>query len=243
VRRTTGEALAFWPYAKRNLSVWAYGLGLCIPILSIFTMISQARWLKNNGAAGYDVGRYRVDADKLTTLRSISAALVILSLFGAMIYFTVQEQIERRAFETGQRWTNPITLAEVQVPAGWIPSAQTNDQGQAIYVFTNPRENLTVIFGKEDLSLGMSGGACAQAFPHAVKASMTLAATTASVSVNGRNSWSTSGHVAGDLMQAISVTIVQRDRQMWRTVAVRLKSVSADTDSYKVLRARLFSSI
>ncbi len=38
---TTGEALAFWPYAKRNLSVWAYGLGLCIPFFSIFTMIPR----------------------------------------------------------------------------------------------------------------------------------------------------------------------------------------------------------
>jgi GYF domain 2/RDD family len=126
VRRTTGEALAFWPYAKRNFNVWAYGLGLCIPILSIFTMISQARWLKNNGATGYDVGRYRVDADKLTTLRSISAALVILSLFGAMIYFTVQEQIERRAFETGQRWTNQSRLLRCRcLPDGYRPRKRT----------------------------------------------------------------------------------------------------------------------
>ncbi len=146
---------------------------------------------------GYDVGRYRVDAVKLTPLRSISAALVILSLFGTWIYFTVQEQIDRRAFETGHGWTNPVTLAEVQVPAGWISSTHTNEQGQPIYVFSNPRENLTVVFGTEDLSVGMSGGAYAQAFPYAVKASMNLAPASASASFNGRNSWSTSGHVVG----------------------------------------------
>lgn len=243
VRRTTGEALEFWPYAKRNLSVWAYGLGLCIPIFSVFTLISQARWLKHDGATGYDIGRYRVSAVELTALRSIVAGSAILSLFGAIVYFSVQEQIDRRGFETGQGWTNPITLAEVRIPAGWIPSAQTNDQGQAIYVFTRPRDNLTVVFGKEDLSVGMSGGAYAQAFPYAVKASMNLAPTSASATINGSNSWSTSGHVVGDSTQAVSVTIVQRNRQMWRTVAVRLKSVSADTDSYRLLRGYLLSSI
>ena len=72
---------------------------------------------------------------------------------------------------------------------------------------------------------------------------MNLAPTSASISVNGRNSWSTSGHVVGDPTRTVSVTIVQRDRQMWRTVAVRPNSVSADTESFRVLGARLFSSI
>ena len=157
VSRTTGEALTFWPYAKRNLSVWAYGLGLCIPFFGIFTMISQARWLKKNGVTGYDVGRYRVDAVKLTPLRSISAALVILPLFGTVIYFTVQEQIDRRAFETGHGWTNPVTFAEVQVPAGWSFYAHERARATDLHILEIRRENLTVVFGTEGLIRGYVG--------------------------------------------------------------------------------------
>ena len=241
VRRTTGEGLTFWQYAKRNFSVWAYGLALCIPLFSIFTMLYQARQLKGMGATGYDVGRYRVDAAELTPLRTVSIGVVILSLLAAYVYFSFQDQIDRHAFNAGQQWTNPITFAEVQVPAGWVPAAQTNEQGQAVYTFTSPRENLIVVFGKEDLS-GISGGAYAQAFPYAVKASMKLAPTSAQPPLNGRNRWTTSGYLVADFTQAVSVTIVQHDKQMWRTVAVRLNSLNPDTESYQVLQARLFSS-
>ena len=148
-----------------------------------------------------------------------------------------------KALLSGQRWTNPITLAEVQVPAGWIASADTNNQGQAIYLFTNPREYLTVVFAKEDLPVGISAGAYAQGFPFAVKAEMNLAPITASGILNGRNSWNTSGHLVEDSTHAVSVTIVQRDKQMWRTVAIRLKSLNPNTDSYRLLRDRLLSSI
>jgi hypothetical protein len=155
----------------------------------------------------------------------------------------VAQQSEQRSYLIGHRWTNPITSAEVQIPPGWIASSQSNDQGQLVHMFTYPRDNLMVVFGREDLSRGMTGAAYAQAFPFAVKNAMALDKTVETGLLSGKNSWSTSGHMVADPERRVSVTIVQRDNQMWRTVAVRFNNMPPETESYQILRDRLFASI
>jgi hypothetical protein len=167
----------------------------------------------------------------------------VLLLAGVMISLNVAQQFEQRSYLSGHPWTNPATSAEVQIPPGWIESSQINEQGQPIHMFTYPRENLLVVFGREDLSRGMTGAAYAQAFPFAVKNAMALGTTVEAGLMSGRNSWSTSGNMVSDPERRVSVTIVQRDNQMWRTVAVRFNNMPPETESYRILRERLFASI
>jgi hypothetical protein len=243
VRSMDGKALRFSAYMQRNFKVWTYDFGLCIPLISLLTMGSQAQALKKRTATGYDSGLYEVKALPLGPVRAIAAATVIVLLFALVAYLNVQEQADRRNFATGHDWTNPVTRAVVQVPPGWVSTLQTNDQGQSIYMFTYPRENLAVVFGNESLSRGMTGAAYAQAFPFAVKDAMALGAATEAGPVNGKESWTTTGYIVADSKQSVVVTIVQSGNQMWRTVAIRLNGMPPDTDSYRRLQDRLFASI
>jgi hypothetical protein len=243
VRDMADKPVPFGTYLRRNFSVWVYGFGLCIPLIAIFTMLSQAQALRKNGTTGYDKGRYRVDGVKLAPMRSFGAAALIALLMGVMVYLNVEQQSENRAYAVGHSWVNPVTFAEVQIPAGWVSSSETNDQGQPIHVFTYPREKLTVVFGSEKPQRGITGSAYAQAFPFAVKNAMMLERIAEGAPVTGRSSWNTSGHMVADATQKVTVTIVQGDNQMWRTVAVRLNNMPPETVNYRILRDRLFGSI
>jgi RDD family len=243
IRDVTDKPLPFGSHLRRNFSVWVYGFGLCIPLIAIFTMVSQARALRMNGTTGYDKGRYRVHGVKLSPMRSIGATAVMVLLMSVVVYLNAEQHSENIAYAVGHSWVNPVTFSEVQIPAGWVSSSHTNERGLPIYVFTYPGENLTVVFGSEKLQQGITGKAYAQAFPFAVKNAMMLERTAEGAPVAGRNSWNTNGYMVADATQKVTVTIVQGDNQMWRTVAVRLNNMPPETVNYRVLCDRLFGSI
>jgi uncharacterized RDD family membrane protein YckC len=243
VRTNNGDSPNLVAYFKRNFSVLWYGFAASVPFVMIVTMIFQARSISKNGTTGYDKGRFRVESRKLSAIRLACAGGLVAAFFAGIIYLNVVDRSERHAYQSGHRWRNPETLRMVEVPPGWISRSQDNEQGQPIYVFTYPRENLTVVFGMEDVRKGMNTGAYAEAFSNAVKGAMSLELPGTLGTLDGRNSWNTSGYLTADATQRVSITIVQRENQMWRTVAVRLKGMTPDTDSYHQLRGRLFASL
>lgn len=56
VRTQDGKGLSFAHYIGRNLSVWARGLALGIPLLNLYTMAKQALRLTKGKPASYDEG-------------------------------------------------------------------------------------------------------------------------------------------------------------------------------------------
>lgn len=89
VCNTLGEPLRFQDYLKRNFSIWWYGCGACIPPLSVFMMVYQARSILHNGGTAYDIGRFRVDGEKLSRLRVAVAGLLVVTILAGSIILSI----------------------------------------------------------------------------------------------------------------------------------------------------------
>jgi hypothetical protein len=72
---------------RRSLSVWAFGLGLGIPLVSLFTTIHQYNALTKKGAATYDRdGGFRVTHGPITAGRVV---LLVVAVVAFIVLFAL----------------------------------------------------------------------------------------------------------------------------------------------------------
>jgi formylglycine-generating enzyme required for sulfatase activity len=67
-------------YLSRQVGVYWYGLGMGVPLITLFTAASQYRRLKSGHQAGYDEGLFNVKARKLGVVRVLSAIFLVLAI-------------------------------------------------------------------------------------------------------------------------------------------------------------------
>jgi uncharacterized RDD family membrane protein YckC len=85
--REDGERLSLSQTVNRNLGLWVHGLGLGIPLISLFTLAKShrkgrtgapCRWEESSGARSY--------SDTDSRVRTVMVALVFLGLCGALLW-------------------------------------------------------------------------------------------------------------------------------------------------------------
>ena len=77
-----GGKMDFSGVLNRSFAVWFRGLGLGIPIVSFFTLISAHNYLKKENATSWDRdGNFTVSHGKVGIIRSIVAIIIISILF------------------------------------------------------------------------------------------------------------------------------------------------------------------
>lgn len=237
------KTLSFSSYLKRNFRVWRFGLAAGVPVFNLFTMIWQKNFICSHGTTIYDLGKYRVEARPLTKSRGYAAGCLGLLLFPGHMLLNVIVQEEHSAIKFGSKWTNPVTLQNVNVPAGWLATSQENEQGQPIYVFTHTNKRLQVIFAKEDVVARATKATYVQAFTKALEPVIILESPGKHILVAGYDGWSTNGRMAADATKKVNVTIVQRGAQMWRLVVLKFGGMDPNIEDYRILRTHLFGSL
>ena len=237
-----GQKLDFSECILRNFRVMWFGLGAFIPFITIFTMSLQYRNIKRDGTTAYDIGRYRIIDWPVSPARYLIAITFILTSFAASRMIEIEGRDDAKHFAQGQQWANPITLARVEVQSGWVASSQKTLQGQTVYIFTRPAEELQVIFGQESISANLTFGSYVQAFVRAVQKDMKLNLPGQPEGIGLHDAWTIRGNMTEDPASLISVTFLPRDERVWRVVGVRLRGADPETDAYLALRNRLLLS-
>jgi hypothetical protein len=110
-------------YWGRSFAVWAVGMGFCIPLVSLFTMLNADTRLKKNGKTDWDRWmEFSVTAEPLTILRKalivvVSTLLLAVLIMASNIVWslvnkveTTQEQAQQE--DTQQAIPQSITNAE-----------------------------------------------------------------------------------------------------------------------------------
>ena len=76
------QAIGIGNGLKREIQVWFLGLGLGIPLVTLFTMISAYRKLRDNGTTTWDAGRnhvlYRPDGPFQSAMNVLGIVLAVL---------------------------------------------------------------------------------------------------------------------------------------------------------------------
>jgi uncharacterized RDD family membrane protein YckC len=242
VTTTDGRRLRFSEYLWRNFNVWAFGFAAGFPLFSLFSMGYQGRRVSKGEAAGYDIGRYRVDGDALSTFRTVAALAVFAGLGIAMVGLSIWDKEEDRKLQVQTAWTNPVTSIRVDIPAGWIYSLDKNSLGHSIHTFTSPAQSTVAVFAMEDTA-GRPLGQYFGAFAVAVASSMTLSPDTAAQTVGTRRSLVAKGYLANDATRKLQLSFVERGTQVWRFIAIGSSSRDPDSAATRELRAKLFSSL
>lgn len=90
VRKNDGRKLSYAEALSRSYSVWTRGLGLGIPLVSLFTLIGSEGKLRTSGrtswdgAGGYVVGHQQIGALRIIAAVAIGLILTVLSIWGTI---------------------------------------------------------------------------------------------------------------------------------------------------------------
>ncbi|MFL5482863.1 MAG: RDD family protein [Gemmatimonadaceae bacterium] len=79
IATTEGDSLDFSQSLRRSTNVWIKGMGLGIPLVSLFTVLHQYQELTKKGVTSYDRGEsYKVTHGKISGIRAALLVFVVL---------------------------------------------------------------------------------------------------------------------------------------------------------------------
>jgi uncharacterized RDD family membrane protein YckC len=241
IQTVAGGRMTFGNQLKRAYKVMVYGLGFYMPLISLFTCISQFNQVKKNGSSGYDANLFRMTEQPLSGPRKFLAVSAAIASFIAMLALNAFEKYDNQRIASPKSWMNIETHLATTIPGGWDVSTETNSQGQKINIFTSGAALTQVVFASEDVPASAQLEAYISAFVRGVSTSMRVSPVGDSATV--------AGHFAkvhtGELLSPnspIEVTFVKRGNKVWRSVVVRL-GASASRRSADELRTALFQSV
>lgn len=237
----SGRPLTFGGRVKRAYWVVIYGLGFYVPLISLFTGISQHSQIKKNGSTGYDVGLFQMTERPLSGARKFIAMSVWFASFMAILGLNAFDKYDNQRIASPKSWMNIETHLATTIPGGWEISTETNSQGQKINILTSAADLTQVVFASEDVPANAQLEAYISAFVRGVSTSMRVSPEGGSATV--------AGHLAkihtGELLTPnapIEVTFVKRGNKVWRSVVIRL-GASTSRRSADELRTALFQSV
>lgn len=215
-------------YFKREFEVWIYGLGLAIPIVSLFTYVKQYRLLKAGNPASYDEGNPPVIADPGTLRMIIACALVALLFIGNAILRTEDNRMSDNLSLT-QTWVNPLTGRSADFGQTWQLTPMETDIG-SVYYFVSNELLSEAIFGHETISSDFpTVELYAAALEKALASQINFLPDWKAVEVNGVNGLRATGRSVQFPDANVEVTVAVIGNNAWRTLTFYRGSSSAQT--------------
>ncbi|MFM0009159.1 DnaJ domain-containing protein [Paraburkholderia sediminicola] len=252
-----GSRLSYAEYSRRNLAVWARGLGCGVPLVNIFTMWNQKREVNSNRQATYDVDTgYRVRAGKTGFVRKTVFGILFLALFigvSAMRATTDRQAPNTLASTSTTKsdvlapnvpptsWTNPLTGNTATVDGIWKPSSKTTADNQTVYTFAEDNDRSALFFAVED-GPNLSMGEYVLAYLRTTSSSMSLSAPESVDHSNGTETWVADGHLTSKQDLAVHVELRHIGQSFWRMVIIESHPYGED-DALKRLKQQLWGTV
>lgn len=248
VRDAEGKTLGFTAYLRRNFSMWVNGLGLWLPIITLFTMWHQSSRLKKGLPAGYDEAPgYSVRAKPANWLKIIAFIAATIGLVTVVVVLNVMDKdAERKQRQNADlkdySWENPKTFHNTPISAKWKLSKETLTPGaDPVYVFTEITDHAIIIFAAEDMqNVGFS--AYIQALKKA-NGELLFSDGGRFYARDGRDIWEGNGTMASDSTTRLNVQIAQYGSTYWRIVTIQAKPYSFSDKLVDQLRTSLWSTL
>jgi uncharacterized RDD family membrane protein YckC len=267
-----GKPLSFAQYLSRNFSMWASGLAFGLPLINLFTMANQSRRLGKGLQASYDEPTgFRVRSKPSVWVCKIAFGFAFASLFVVMAVLNSTEQATQRQaiLSTAQEsysWVNPLTRLSAKIDSRWKFSAQANDDGQQIYMFTEQAGRAVVILGSEQAP-GYSGGTevdvlpddvvfpstehmpsytledYVRAFQKSKAANMRFSDGGRFFARDGHQIWQGSGSTIDNTSNRLNIQVIQFGSAFWRVVTDQTMPYDYSDALVQQLRAALWSTV
>lgn len=218
--------LSFGQYLGRNFAIWAKGVALGFPFINLFTMAHQSGRLGKGQQASYDESTdYRVRAKPIGWLRKSSFGVAFFGLLVVMAALNSMERAAQReailsSTSENYSWVNPVTSLSAKIDSRWKNSAQKNNDGQQIYIFSERADRAVVILGVEHAT-GFTLNDYIQAFRKSTAANMRFSDGGRYFEKSGKQAWQGSGEMVDATSNRLHVQVVQVGNDFWRVVEIQ----------------------
>jgi len=240
-----GRRPSLGQHLSRNVGVWAGGLGLGIPLVTLFTMGRQHRRLNQGEQASYDDEGYRVRAKPIGWPRRIGFGVAFLVLFGCMTALEVFDRDEIRKARARQSapplaWTNPDTGRSASVVADWRYARETSVDGMVLHQFTQHSEHAVVILAAEEAN-DMSLEEYARAWTAQTMAEWRVPGGYFE-DFRGHRSWIATGEQQGGILR-IKIRLVEVENKVWRVMTIQAPPLDYTDALVEELHGRLWDTV
>lgn len=240
-----GRPLTFVQLFWRNVGVWAAGLGLGLPLVTLFTMARQHRRLKAGEGASYDDEGFRVRARPIGWGRRLgfgAAFLAAIALVVGAEVFDKEASRQEAARIAGPsfQWTNPGTGRTISVVPKWRYESATSEDGMLLHQFTEHSGHALVIIAAEEAD-GMSLAQYVRAWTPGLADAFVVPGGEYG-DFRGQPSWTVTG-TGRDENVRIKVRLVLADGKVWRLSVVQSPPVRLTDELADALGAQLWDTV
>jgi RDD family/GYF domain 2 len=248
VRRLGNGRLTTRQHLLRNFRVWASGLAFGVPVFTLGTYYFQWTRLARGVPTSYDTAaEVQVVGTPLRPWRKLAVGLAFLGVWAFFTTVLVGERHltahlrEAKAARRTVSWENALTGVKAKLEGRWQASAQKSPEGQPLFVFTEPTEQVIAILGEEKLELPLKDYVLA--FQKATASTMHF--TDAGQFATGdRPSWSASGAFQlGNMKGRFDVQVIQFGSNFWRVITVRALQSTIPDETVARLQAAVWSTV
>jgi len=89
ISKNNETTISYYEATLRTIKVWVFGLGLGIPLISLFTQISAFNKLSSNGITSWDKeGEFTIRHDDVDTWRIVLALMIVLVMLISYVKFS-----------------------------------------------------------------------------------------------------------------------------------------------------------
>lgn len=239
-----GGRPTFSQYFRRQLGVWWGGLGLGIPLVTLFTMNHQHTRVKAGDNATYDVGRFNVKARPIGWLRKATAALLTVAIGAGMLALIGLGNEQERAMRTLVSWTNPATGVKVTLPLGWTLTTvqKSKDTNTDIFLFTHRKTRVEALLASEPVSRQYSLEQYLVEWSDNTRDKMDIKPVGTQTIAKGHRVLETQGVLKGEKPIGIYATVLRKNESVWRLLFFGKDGLEESADT-RAMREVLFATL
>lgn len=243
-----GKPLSLAQYVNRNFSIWVSGLALGLPFINLFTMANQSFRLGRGQQASYDEPTgFRVRSRPIGWVHKMAFGLAFSGLLIVIAVLNRMEQTAQRnaisdAAQEYYSWENPLTRINAKVDSTWKHSVLPTDDGQQVYMFSEPADRAAVILGVEQAP-GYSMDDYVRLLKKSNAANMRFSDGGRFFERDGRHAWQGAGMMMDSTNNRLDVQIIRVDSSFWRVVTIQTMPHDYSDALVEQLRTALWSTV
>jgi hypothetical protein len=203
----------------RELRAWVFGLGLGIPIVTLFTTIAQFRKVNSRQSTGYDAGLYLVKQKKVSSGRILLGIVISVLLIAGVSALSVWGNTSSPSVQVA--WVNQDSKLQTTISSAWEPSRQTAADGSPSTILLNSDTGEQILVGLETYA-----GASLQQYTDALSKSLSAEANITAWAPASSNAWTALGKMKTNGIP-IDLRVFKIGDRYWRVLGFDMTAKKA----------------